>query len=224
MPQSIQVAAIPSMPFDENTYVLFVEGRRDCLVVDPGLEPEKILDFLAANDLTPTAILCTHGHADHIGGNNALKSQWPDCPILISKIDEPMLNDPQLNMSGPFGMPVTSPPADGILAEGENYRGAGLDLEVFAIPGHSPGHLVFVNKNVQPYHVLGGDVLFAGSVGRTDLPGGSFQQLADGIRRVLFALPDDTVVLPGHGPKTTVGREKKSNPFVGEDAGLVNFD
>ncbi len=218
MSQSIQVVAIPSLPFDENTYVVSLAGRDDCLVIDPGLEPEKIIEYLEEKRLTPAAILCTHGHADHIGGNAALKERWPDCPLVIGAGDAAMLTDARLNMSAQFGIPVTSPEADETVAEGDRYSAGGIDLEVFDVPGHSPGHVVFINKGTTPYLVLGGDVLFAGSIGRTDLPGGSFEQLASGIRRVLFTLPDDTQVLPGHGPVTTVGREKRTNPFVGEGA------
>lgn len=224
MSQPIHVVAIPSQPFDENSYVVHVDGRDDCLVFDPGLEPDKIIDYLQRKKLTPAAFLCTHGHADHIGGNAALKGAWPDCPLVIGAGDAAMLTDAWLNLSGQFGMPVVSPPADQTLVEGERYSAAGIELEVFEIPGHSPGHIVFIYKGTEPYQVFGGDVLFAGSVGRTDFPGGSFEELAAGVHRVLFALPDDTVVLPGHGPHTTVGEERRTNPFVGERAGLVGLD
>lgn len=223
MSQSVRIVVIPSAPFDENTYVISREGRDDCLVVDPGLEPEKIIAYLEENRLTPAAILCTHGHADHIGGNAAMKERWPGCPLVIGKGDADKLTDAWLNMSARLGMPVTSPPADQTLSEGDKFSAAGFELEVYEIPGHSSGHIVLINKGVTPYQVLGGDVLFAGSIGRTDLPGGSFELLASGIRRVLFTLPDDTRILPGHGPMTTVGRERKSNPFVGERAGRADF-
>lgn len=224
MVSPLQIAAIPSVPFDENTYVVHLEGRDDCLVFDPGLEPDKIIEYLERKRLTPVAFLCTHGHADHIAGNAALKGRWPDCPLVIGAVDAPMLTDPRLNLSAAFGMPVVSPPADQTLVEGDRYSAAGIELEVFEIPGHSPGHVVFLYKGMTPYQVIGGDVLFAGSIGRTDFPGGSFEDLAAGVHRVLFTLPDDTRVLPGHGPATTVGRERRTNPFVGEQAGLVELD
>lgn len=224
MVPSLQIVTIPSAPFDENTYVAHLEGRDDCLVFDPGLEPDKIIDYLERHKLTPAAILCTHGHADHIAGNAAMKGRWPDCPLLIGAVDAPMLTDAQLNLSAAFGMPVISPPADQTLVEGDRYAAAGIELEVFEIPGHSPGHVVFIYKGMTPHQVFGGDVLFAGSIGRTDFPGGSFEELAAGVHRVLYALPDDTRVLPGHGPTTTVGRERRTNPFVGERAGLVELD
>ena len=129
-----------------------------------------------------------------------------------------MLTDADLNLSAPFGMPVTSPPAGRLLREGDVVEEAGIRLEVLEIPGHSPGHIVFVFRG-QPCLVFGGDVLFRGSVGRTDFPGGSSQQLFDGIRAKLFTLPPDSVVYPGHGPATKVAFEKRTNPFVGEASG-----
>ena len=115
-------------------------------------------------------------------------------------------------------MPVVSPPADRLVAEGDALTVAGISLEVFEIPGHSPGHVVFLVRDADPMIVLGGDVLFAGSVGRTDFPGGSFEQLAGGIKAKLWPLPGETKVFPGHGPPTTVGEEKRTNPFVGDGA------
>ena len=106
-----------------------------------------------------------------------------------------------------------------MLDEGEIYRAAGFELEARLIPGHSAGHMVYIAKHLKPIVVFGGDVLFAGSIGRTDFPGGSFDALAEGIHKKLFTLPDDTIVLPGHGPATTIGDEKEGNPYVGRAAG-----
>lgn len=211
----LQIHTIVSMPFAENTYVVWQPGRSDALVIDPGLEPDAILAFLKQQDLTPAAILNTHGHADHIAGNEALKAAYPQAPLLVGVDDAPLLTDADLNLSAPFGMPVVSPAADALLREGDVLDHAGIRLEVLDIPGHSPGHVVFVQR-AEPMVVFGGDVLFRDSIGRTDLPGGSGPLLLRGIRAKLFALPDDTVVYPGHGPVTTVGREKRFNPFVGE--------
>lgn len=218
----LQLETIESVPFMENTFVANLEGRNDCLVVDAGLEPYKIIEYLETQGLTPAAILCTHGHADHIGGNGALKQRWPDCPIVVGKDEAPMLTDARLNLSGIFGTPITSPAADITVDEGDIYKAAGFELEVFKIPGHSMGHIVFV-WHAQPSYVFGGDVLMQGSIGRTDFPGGSFEQLADGIHKKLFTLPDDTIILPGHGPTTTTGHEKLTNPFVGENAGYYDL-
>ena len=213
------LATIVSAPFAENSYVAHLDGRRDCLIVDPGFEPDKIIDYVSENGLAPAALLITHGHADHIVGNVAMKERWPDCPIVIGRSEAPMLTSARLNLSEGFRAPVTSPPADIMLDEGEIYRAAGFELEARLIPGHSAGHMVYIAKHLKPIVVFGGDVLFAGSIGRTDFPGGSFDALAEGIHKKLFTLPDDTIVLPGHGPATTIGDEKEGNPYVGRAAG-----
>jgi glyoxylase-like metal-dependent hydrolase (beta-lactamase superfamily II) len=214
MAEELQIQTIVSAPFEENTYVVWLPGRSDCLVIDPGLEPEQILDFLAEQGLTPAAVLNTHGHADHIGGNAALKQAFPDAPLVIGANDARLLTDAEANLSAPFGLPVVSPKADRLVGEGDVVDGAGIRLEVLDVPGHSPGHVVYLYRG-KPHLVFGGDVLFRGSVGRTDFPGGSFDLLAGGITGKLFPLPADTVIYPGHGPVTTVGHEKHSNPFVG---------
>jgi glyoxylase-like metal-dependent hydrolase (beta-lactamase superfamily II) len=214
------VGVVVSAPYQENTYIAHLEGRKDCLVVDPGLDPDEILAYLAAQGLSPAAILITHGHSDHIAGNGRLKERFPACPIVASHRDASALTDPQLNLSAAFGFDLRSPPADTLVGEGDVYSAAGFDLAVREIPGHSPGHVVFIWRGGTPILVFGGDVLFAGSVGRTDFPGGSFDELATNIHAKLFTLPDDTQVLPGHGPITTIGQEKRHNPFVGEAANV----
>ena len=184
-------------------------------MVDPGLEPDLILQALDERRLTPAAILLTHGHCDHIAGNAAMKERWPDVPLVIGAGDAVKLIDPQRNMSGKFGFPMVSPPADETVQEGDIFRAAGFELLVREIPGHSLGHVVFIYREATPPLVLGGDVLFSGSIGRTDdMVEGNFEQLAAGIRTKLYTLPDETLVLPGHGPSTTIGEEKRTNPFV----------
>lgn len=212
---ALQIHTIVSRPFAENTYVVWLPGHSDVLVIDPGLEPDPILDFLDDRGLTPAALLNTHGHADHIGGNRALKERYPDAPLLIGVDDAPLLSDTFLNLSALLGASVTSPPADALLREGDTVEHAGIRLQVLDIPGHSPGHIVFVHQD-SPVQVFGGDVIMRGSIGRTDFPGGSGPLLLSGIRNKLFLLPDDTVVYPGHGPVTTVGHERRCNPFVKE--------
>ena len=215
------VGQIISAPFDENTYIAHLPGLSDCIVIDPGFEPNAIIDYLGEHGLTPAAILCTHGHSDHIAGNNALKQRWPECPIVIGAGDAEKLINPMLNLSAAFGFAIMSPPADRVLNEGDTFSAAGIDLEVLETPGHSSGHVVFVFKGEQPWQVFGGDVLFAGSVGRTDFPDGNFEELEAAVHGKLFPLADDTLVLPGHGPSTTIGREKRTNPFVGAPAGYL---
>jgi len=204
------------MPFAENSYVVWVEGN-DAVVVDPGFEPELILEFLAQRKLGVAAIVNTHGHSDHIAGNAAMKRAYPAVPIIIGVRDAPMLTDAKLNLSAGYGFDVISPPADRTVTGGDVLTHAGMEWEVRDLPGHSPGHVVYLVRGTTPLMVLGGDVLFAGGVGRYDFPGGSFNQLRSGIRSQLYTLPDDTQVYPGHGPPTTIGVEKRTNPFVAGD-------
>jgi glyoxylase-like metal-dependent hydrolase (beta-lactamase superfamily II) len=211
---ALQIDRIVSAGFEENTFVARLQPRTDCLVVDPGLEPQKTLAYLDEHRLTPAAILNTHGHGDHIGGNGALKERWPQCPLVIGRADAQKLVDPDLNLSAAFGFSVVSPAADMQVDQGSRFSAAGFDLEVLAIPGHSVGHVVYLWRGQEPYVVFVGDVIFFGSIGRTDFPDGDFNQLVAGIREKLYTLPDATRLLPGHGPATTVGREKRTNPFV----------
>jgi glyoxylase-like metal-dependent hydrolase (beta-lactamase superfamily II) len=210
---TLQIRTLVSMPFAENTYVVWRSGAHEAVVFDPGLEPEAILDCLREEGLTVSAVLNTHGHADHIAGNGALKGAFPEAPLVIGAGDAPLLRDPEANLSALFDLPLTSPPADRTVAEGDVVEAAGLTFEVLDIPGHSPGHVAFVLRG-QPCSVFGGDVLFRGGIGRYDFPGGDGRLLLDGIRRKLFTLPADTVVYPGHGPVTTVGHEMRTNPFL----------
>ena len=213
--QKLQIHTVVSHMFGQNTFLVGCEGRNDCVVVDPGFEAESIQQTLQDKRLTPKAILNTHGHVDHIAGNEFLKRCWPDCPLVIGADEADKLNDPSANLSAQFGAGVTSPPADHLVREGDCYEAAGLKLHVLEIPGHSRGHVVYLCKEGDPWVLLGGDVLFQGSIGRTDFPDGNTEQLLSSIRSKLFVLPESTVVLPGHGASTTIGIERTSNPYVG---------
>jgi glyoxylase-like metal-dependent hydrolase (beta-lactamase superfamily II) len=216
--ENVRVTTIVSAPFSQNSYVASRAGSHEAVVVDPGMEPGKILANLDGQQLTPTALLITHGHSDHIAGIEAMKRRWPAAPIVIGRREADKLEDPVKNLSAEFGFNLVTPPAELLLDDGDIYEAAGLKFETREIPGHSSGHVVFICRDATPWLVFGGDVLFSGSVGRCDFPDGDFEQLAGGIWRHLFSLPDDTVVLSGHGPPTTIGEEKRENPYVGHDS------
>ncbi len=211
------IESVVSRPFDQNAYFAWRRNQTQAVVIDPGFDTDSLLAALKRRELDVAAILDTHGHADHIAGNLAMKEAFPDAPLWIGRSDQALLLDPELNLSASFGMPFTSPDADRIASDKERIDVAGFVFEVREIPGHSPGSVVYICTQFAPPIVFGGDVLFAGSIGRTDL-GGDLGQLIEGIRSKLFVLPDATTVYPGHGPATTIGQEKRSNPFVGEAA------
>ncbi|QDS98436.1 MBL fold metallo-hydrolase [Adhaeretor mobilis] len=211
----LKFLTVTSQLFEENCYVVYREGSSACVVVDPGLEPDRIIAAIEEAKLVPEAILLTHGHADHIAGNAVMKEHWPELPLIIGEGDAPKLLDPVANLSEGFGVGFTSPPADRTVVESETLEFDGVVWTVLETPGHSSGHVVFVAKGASPMLLLGGDVLFAGSVGRTDFPDSNPAALFSSIREKLYPLPDESLVLPGHGPPTTIGREKRTNPFVG---------
>jgi hydroxyacylglutathione hydrolase len=212
------ISVVTSAVFEQNCYLVGKPGEPVGLIVDPGLDAEAIVSKVGQLPWKPAAILNTHGHADHIAGNELMKRHWPECPLIIGAGDAEKLVDPEGNLSAGFGIPIVSPPADKTVREGDILDLGGIRWTVWETPGHSSGHVVFVALDLAPVLVLGGDVLFAGSVGRTDFPDGDPSALIASIRSKLFTLPDDAVVLPGHGPATTIGREKRSNPFVGDGA------
>lgn len=211
---TLNVHTIVSSPFEENTYVLHRVDRQEAVLIDPGLEPGKIAAYCQQESIEPVAALITHGHSDHIGGVGAVKRRWPNCRVIIGVGDAPKLTDPYQNLSAQFGLPLAFAPPDETVADGDQIEEAGIAFRIVEIPGHSIGHVAYLIEDEQPTLALVGDIIFAGSIGRTDFPDGDYDELISGIRAKLFTLPDETVLLCGHGPRTTVGREKRTNPFL----------
>ncbi|MCR4402214.1 MAG: MBL fold metallo-hydrolase [Firmicutes bacterium] len=190
-----------------NCYIVGCEDERKAVVIDPGAEPERIIQALRADGFTCGVVVNTHGHADHIAANGAVKAAT-GAAIAVHMLDAEALADPSVNLSAfamPPGLRVEGPRADRLLAEGEEVVAGSVRLRVVHTPGHTPGSISLVGDGV----VFCGDTLFAGGgVGRTDFPGGSYDLLVMSITEKIFSLPDDTVVYPGHGPSTTVGTER----------------
>jgi glyoxylase-like metal-dependent hydrolase (beta-lactamase superfamily II) len=206
---ALEVVAIPNGTFAQNCYLVHPRGSSDAAIVDPGEESARILAEAARRGLRITAIWLTHAHIDHVLGVAAVRAAT-GAPISLHPSDRPFYdNAPTQGLM--FGIQVAPLPAPDVeLHHGDVLTLGDVALEVRHVPGHSPGHVVLV----APGLVLGGDVLFAGSIGRTDLPGGDLETLLDGIRRELLTLPDETVVYSGHGPPTTIGVERNTNPFL----------
>ena len=198
--------------YETNCYVLRNnDAAKDCLIIDPGLEAEELIELLDEQQLNPVAVVLTHGHIDHIAGIAAMRSRFPEINIYIHNLDAGMLTEPGKNLSAMTGAAFTTEPEDVSLQEGEIIDPAGVKLLVLHTPGHTPGGISLYSKEDGIAFV--GDTLFAGSIGRTDFPGGSMSQLLAGVREKLFTLPEETKVYPGHGPATTIAAEKAHNPF-----------
>lgn len=181
-------------------------------VIDAGYEPGPLIKLIEETNIAPEAIVLTHAHSDHIAGIHEVLSRYPGTPIWIGAEEEDWLNDPNLNLSAFLGLSVTAPPASRLLNEGDTLTLGETSWRVLHTPGHSPGSKTFV-CNESPVAFVG-DALFAGSIGRTDFPGCSQEDLFESIRTKLYTLDDETQILPGHGPPTTIVQEKNFNPFV----------
>ena len=208
----VKVHSFQFNPFQENTFVVY-DQEKNCVIIDPGCyerhEEEVLFGFIEENKLKPLALLNTHAHIDHILGNAAVKSKY-DIPFYLHKEDLTTLHSVKsyAHVYG-FEKYIPSPDPDDYLIDNTELVFGAMKFKIYHTPGHAPGHVVFFNDENK--FVINGDVLFNGSFGRIDLPGGDLETLKKSIFEVMFHLPNDTVVHCGHGPETTIGKEKKDN-------------
>jgi len=205
----MKVITIVVGALETNCYLVCCGETSECAIVDPGAEAERIFPEVYDGELKPIVIINTHGHIDHIGANRDMKDKF-HAPLCIHAADNPMLGKSQQLELSLFLGAKDSPPADRFLNDEEEIKIGNGVLRVLHTPGHSPGSISLRGDGF----LLSGDTLFYEGVGRTDLPGGSQKQLEQSIREKIMTLPDETVVYPGHGPHTTVGQERESNPFL----------
>jgi glyoxylase-like metal-dependent hydrolase (beta-lactamase superfamily II) len=205
----VLVDCLVTGPFQENAYLVASGRGKQAVLIDPGDEADRIAERIEALSLEPVLILNTHGHLDHIGAVPDLRERY-GIPFAIHPLDRFLLEgvEEQARMFGLHG--YRDPVVDRELVPGETVEAAGLSFDVLFAPGHSPGHVAFRTDGA----VFGGDCLFHGSIGRSDLPGGDPATLKRTLREVFLTLPDDTVVYSGHGPSTTIGQERRTNPFL----------
>lgn len=199
-------------PFETNCYVVTAKGSSECWIIDPGLDPGEMIEAVRGRGLRPVAIILTHAHLDHVAGVGEVLRAFPGLPIIGHESERDWPGDPNLNLSAGYGIPIAVPGATRFIGDGEELRLGDEVWRVIHTPGHSPGGITLYHAAAGAAIV--GDTLFAGSIGRSDFPGSDEATLHAAIRERLYTLPESTVVLPGHGPTTTIGREKRSNPFV----------
>ncbi len=195
-------------PMEANCYILYNPDKREGLIIDPGAEGSHLIKFIKQEKISINYIVNTHGHPDHIGANRKIK-EHTNAPILIHQYDAPMLAKSGSVLSLIFPVESSSPPADTFIKDGDLIECAGMKLKVLHTPGHTPGGIsLLINDSI-----FTGDTLFSGSIGRSDLPGGSPEVLLNSIKKIL-SLNENLIIYPGHGPSTTVRQELHSNPFI----------
>lgn len=205
---SVHIEKFVTGPIETNTYVV-VNEELNCFIVDPSSDCDDVLSYLEDNSIVPETIVITHGHFDHVMGINEILAVYPEIPIYMHPGEAPLLRNAELNGSVMMGIQYsyTGPVID--LKEGPMQIGS-FNITIIVIPGHSPaGTAVLIDK-----YLICGDILFAGSIGRSDLPGGDGALLLKGIQEKFLILPEDTVVCPGHFGRTTIAREKRENPYL----------
>jgi len=201
----IEIKAFTTGPLETNCYLVYDSSGKAGFLIDPGTYDKRVADLIDKNGIHIKNIINTHGHVDHTAGNKKF-----GYPVLIHERDSDFLKDPGKNLSFIAGLMSSSPPASGLLKDGDKLRVDGVTLLVLHTPGHTPGSISLKMGN----RVFTGDTLFRDGVGRTDFPYGSESALRDSIKKCLMVLPDDVEVLPGHGPSSTIGYERKNNPFL----------
>ena len=201
----------PLGPLQTNCYIL-ANDQKECVIFDPGAEGEKLINWINEEGFKPIGILLTHAHFDHIGAVDAVRNAY-NIPVYLHKEEEHWLEDASLNGSIYFGIgKISGKPADQLLDKETELTVGSFTFQLFHTPGHSPGSVSYYLR--EENLVFAGDALFMGSIGRTDLPGGDHRQLLKSIHDHLLSLPEETVVLPGHGPTTTIGQEMDQNPYL----------
>lgn len=213
MSENLIIHQLSVGPLQVNCFLVACPKTRDAMVVDPGEEGSRILHLAQREGLTISKVVNTHCHFDHVGANQKL-IEATGAKLMLHAADLPLLQNARQHAEV-YGLAVTSSPdPDRLLDQGDTFTVGEHVFTVFHVPGHSPGGICLHSDG----HLFVGDVLFAGSIGRTDLPGGDFALLVKGVRERLFRLPAETIVHPGHGPDTTIGQERRHNPFVGDEA------
>ncbi|MBB1271376.1 MULTISPECIES: MBL fold metallo-hydrolase [Psychromonas] len=208
----MKIVVIPVTPYQQNCSLVICETTKKAAIVDPGGEVERILAAVKNNNVTVDKIILTHGHLDHVGGTEPLMQRL-NVPVIGPEKEDTFWLETLEEQSKMFSFPNTSSflPTQW-LEEGDVIEVGNIKLDVLHVPGHTPGHVALFDA--QSKQIIVGDILFNGSIGRTDFPRGNHGQLITGIKQKLLTLPEETVVFPGHGPTTTIGREKVSNPYL----------
>jgi hydroxyacylglutathione hydrolase len=211
VPMATRVHTVVVGPFAVNCYLLWDQQTSEGVIIDPGAEADEIAEEIDEFNISPKAILLTHGHGDHIAAVADLKRMF-DVPLYIGRGEEALLADPGANISAFFDHPIVAPKPDHIVEDEQLISVGGIELLVLSTPGHTAAGVCYLEEGGG--RLFCGDTLFAGSIGRTDLSGGDYEQLIRSIHKKILTLPDSVLVFPGHGPQTTVGTERGTNPFL----------
>jgi hydroxyacylglutathione hydrolase len=212
-PGGIRIETVTLGPFETNCYIVAANAPSEsCWIIDASFESDVLVERVKAMKVRPDALILTHAHVDHIAGVDEVVRAFPGLRVFVHAAEKDWLADPVLNLSRPIGFDVTARGPDGLIKEGDVLTLGTDEWRVLHTPGHSPGGITLYNAKGAAAIV--GDTLFAGSIGRHDFPGSDFATLERSIKEKLYTLPEETRIYPGHGPASTIGREKRTNPFV----------